>query len=215
MVAACAATMKRMPTKNLEMNMAMLVVVVCGGVWWWCFDWVVDVLERNPSSILYLLSHFLRAREATAYCILPGLPFVSLLSSPLSLDAQSQFTPYPHTLRHFNSHLAGNPISSHPFHFPRALVDVRASIHLALPLAASGWQNASAGGNGYDGHPLFSVSGSVEGLADGWRRFWLPANDNIHFRSVFIVRVKWGPEPPVWPIFFRNRLSKVVEKHDS
>jgi hypothetical protein len=136
MVAACAATMKRMPTKNLEMNMAMLVVVVCGGLWWWCFDWVVDVLERNPSSILYLLSHFLRAREATAYCILPGLPFVSLLSSPLSLDAQSQFTPYPHTFRHFNSHLAGNPISSRPFHFPRALVDVRASIHLALPLAA-------------------------------------------------------------------------------
>ena len=78
----------------------------------------------------------------------------------------------------------------------------------------SGWQNASAGGNRYDGHPLFSVSGSVDELADGRRRLWLLANESLYFRSVFIIRVKREPQPPVWSIFFRSSSSKVAEKHD-
>jgi hypothetical protein len=58
MTAACAAATKRMATKNLETNMVMT---------WFGFSWVIDVLERNLSSVLYLLSYILRTREVRCW----------------------------------------------------------------------------------------------------------------------------------------------------
>jgi hypothetical protein len=47
----------------------------------WVCNWAVDVLERNPSSVLYLFSHFLRAREALRirYVAFPLRGFLPLL----------------------------------------------------------------------------------------------------------------------------------------
>jgi hypothetical protein len=58
MTAACAAATKRMATKNLETNMVMT---------WFGFSWVIDVLERNLSSVLYLLSYILQTREVRCW----------------------------------------------------------------------------------------------------------------------------------------------------
>jgi hypothetical protein len=123
MAAACAAATKRMPTKNLEINMVL-----------WVCNWLVDVLEKNPSSILYLFSHFLRAREAISRRRLSPPPrssgrFALLLPSlarhAAPVRSLSSFSLQFHSS---SSHLAGNPISSPQFHYPSALADVRSHI---------------------------------------------------------------------------------------
>jgi hypothetical protein len=108
-----------------------------GSVWWcWCFNWVVDALERNPSSLLYPFSHFLRAREAITRHRLsppprPSSCFVLLLPSLSRRAAPVRSLPsFSLQFRSSSSHLAGNSISSPQFHHPSALADVCSDIGL-------------------------------------------------------------------------------------
>ena len=61
--AACTAATRRVIAKNLNLNMATSMGRS---------NWVVDVLERNPLSLLCLFSYFLRAAEARCWtCAAP------------------------------------------------------------------------------------------------------------------------------------------------
>jgi hypothetical protein len=64
MAAACAAATKRMPTKNLEMNMAILVVVVCGGDV--STGWLISSKEIHPRFYICSLISYEHDMEATS-----------------------------------------------------------------------------------------------------------------------------------------------------
>ena len=112
-----------MPTKTLEMNMAMLAVVG--------FQLVVDILERNPSSSLHLLSFPAGTRSHKPP---PPITSFQVLRSFRSSPSLSRSACSPSSLLIFvlssSSHLAGNPISSPHFRHPKALADICSDIGL-------------------------------------------------------------------------------------
>ena len=141
-----------MVAKNLEMNVAVLVV----------FELGVDILERNSSPVLCLSCEHEKPTVGPATCpirspiplasrlpkwecvlalshSLPPSPRVSglLLPSPAApVRPLSLFSPLFHSSR---ARLAGNPISGRQFHYPKALRYATMSSHSSYGPSARRW----------------------------------------------------------------------------
>jgi hypothetical protein len=128
MAAACAAATKRMPTKNLEMNMAMLVAVVC--------VLVFQLGGRCPrkKSVLTFIS--VLSFPASTRSHNPPPPIASSqafqLFSPLSRSMRGpSFTPFLCFLRCSAPRtppLGTQFPAASPIMYPRTLIDVCANI---------------------------------------------------------------------------------------